>query len=264
MGGSRSTRFWLAVVAVLISLGVGLVSLAQEVSGAHSRGYVVILKNNQRIRASEPMKIVGKQVFINLATGTMTAIPLKMVDIIATERYNKQGFGNALTIEGLDFSGTPAPTPTPDVPLGSIASINARGKAILGSSSTPTPTPTPGIKLQSVPYANERVDKAFKQIFDASHLYLYRTSVGTKPNYYFIQAITDSEKEVFHTLVTVSKAFSLIRKLHPELAPSAVELEMRTTSGKAAGTFRLLPEDAEQLNSGKVSPEQFYVSHVIF
>jgi len=39
---------------------------------------------------------------------------------------------------------------------------------------------------------------------------------------------------------------------------------MRTTSGKPAGTFRLTPEAAEELNSGKVSPEQFYVSHVIF
>jgi len=264
MDRSRSIRSWLAALVVVVTLAGAISAVAQVSIAGPSKGYVVILKNKQRIRASEPMKIVGKQVFITLSTGTMTAIPLSMVDIIATERYNKLGFGSALTVDGLDFTGTPAPTPTPKVPLGSIVTIHAGKNPMLGSSSTPTPSPTPGIKLQTVPYPNKNVDKAFKQIFDANHLYLYRTSLGTRPNYYFVQAITDSQREVFLALTTVCKAFGMIRKLHPELAPAAVELEMKTTSGKAAGTFRLKPEDIEEINSGKVSPEQFYVSHVIF
>ena len=262
-------RSWLVVLAVPVLLLLGFQARAQDAQGhsalgGRAKGYVVILKNKQKIRASKPMKIVGKQVFITLTTGTMTAIPLSMVDIIATERYNQMGFGSAVAIEGLDFSGTPAPTPTPEVPLGSVVSINAGSNPLLGSSSTPTPSPTPGIRLQTIPYPNKNVDKAFRQIFDANNLYLYRTSIGTQPNYYFVQAITDSEREVFHTLKTVCKAYGMIRKLHPELAPAAVELEMKTTSGKAAGTFRLMPKDIEEINSGKVSPEQFYVSNVIF
>ena len=269
MQRSRSFRSWLIAAAVPAMLLAGYPAQGQDaqtvdLEKSHPKGYVVILKNKQKIRASKPMKIVGKQVFITLSTGTMTAIPLNMVDIIATERYNKMGFGNALAIEGLDFSGTPVPTPTPEVPLGSIVSIHAGTRPELGSSATPTPTPTPGIKLQTAPYPNKNVDEAFKQIFDANNLYLYRTSIGTRPNYYFVQAITDSEREVFHALTTVCKAYGMIRKLHPELAPAAVELEMKTTSGKAAGTFRLSPDDIQEINSGKISPEQFYVSHVIF
>jgi len=264
MKRTRSMRSWLVAVVLLATFSVGIPAIAQDGFGERSKGYVVILKNKQKIRAREPMQIVGKQVFITLVTGTMTAIPLEMVDIIATERYNKLGFGSALMVEGLDFSGTPAPTPTPKVPLGSIVSIHADTEAVLGSSSTPTPSPTPGIKLQMAPYPNKNVDEAFKQVFDEGHLYLYRTSVGTQPNYFFVQAITDSEREVFLALKVVCKAFAVIRKLNPELAPKAVELEMKTTSGKAAGTFRLTPEMAEELNSGKVAPEQFYVTHVIF
>ncbi len=264
MDRSRPMRLWLVAMVLLIAFTGGILAVAQDASEGRAKGFVVILKNKQRIRAREPMKIVGKQVFITLITGTMTAIPLNMVDIVATERYNKLGLGDALTIEGLDFTEAPVATPTPRTPLGSIVSIHAGTSPVLGASSTPTPTPTPGIRLQTTPYPNKNVDKAFKQIFDSNHLYLYRTSIGTQPGYYFVQAITDSEREVFLALETVCKAFAIIQNLHPELAPKAVELEMRTTSGKPAGTFRLTPDIAQELNSGKLSPEQFYVTHVIF
>jgi len=78
-------------MVLLAAFTTGILAIAQEMPEGHAKGYVVVLKNKQRIRAREPMKIVGKQAFITLITGTMTAIPLDMVDIIATERYNKLG-----------------------------------------------------------------------------------------------------------------------------------------------------------------------------
>ena len=242
---------------------VGL-CLVATLAGA-TQGYVVILKNGQRIPARQAYEIKGQQAWITLITGTVTAIPLKMVDVVATERYNKLGFGSALTVEGLyDASGTPRPTPTPPRPLGSIASIQSQGHSTLGSMFTPTPTATPGIKLQKTSYPDKRVDTAFKQIFDEQHLYLYRTSVGTTPKFFFVQVVTDSEEEVFHALKVVADAFALIHKLHPEMSPTAVELEMRTTAGKPAGTFRISLKDAQKLSAREISTEQFYVQHVIF
>ncbi|NIA09996.1 MAG: hypothetical protein GWP10_09780 [Nitrospiraceae bacterium] len=245
---------------ILIVLSAFLVA---GIAGA-TAGYVVILKSGQRIRAQKAYEIKGAQAWITLITGTVTAIPLKLVDVVATERYNRLGFGSALTVEGVD-TNRPAPTPTPEVSLGSIASIQPRGtNSILGSSVPPTPTPTPGIKLQRKLYPDKRVDAAFQRIFDEQHLYLYRTSVGTRSGYYFVRAITDSEAQVFHALKVVASAYTLIHKLHPELAPKAVELAMRTTAGKPAGTFRISLAQAQELTSGKIGVAQFYVSNVIF
>ena len=254
------------VALLLMALAASAVLVAADSGEEPERpkGYVVILKNGQRIPAREPMKIMGQQVFITLMTGTMTAVPLKMVDIIATQRYNKLGLGSALTIDELEFKPTPGATPTPKVPLGSIVSLDAGRDAELGTTTTPTPTPTPGIKLQDVPYPDPKVDKAFRAILDSRKLYLFRTSVGTRPDYFFIQASTDSEKEVFHALKVVAEAYAMIAELHPEIAPAAVELEMVTTASKPAGTFRLTREQAEELRSGAVRPEEFYVTHVIF
>ncbi len=252
----RRTRRSIVAIVLVTLLFAGL-------AGA-TTGYIVILKNGQRIRARKPYQIKGPQAWITLLTGTVTSIPLKLVDVVATERYNRLGFGSALTVEGIT-TGRPAATPTPKVPLGSIASIQPRGhSSILGSSVPPTPTPTPGIKLQKNPYSNKKVDAAFQRLFDAQHLYLYRTSEGTRPDYYFVQAVTDSESQVFHALKVVANAYALIHKLHPELAPKAVELAMQTTAGKPAGTFRISLAQAEELASGKVGVAQFYVSNVIF
>jgi hypothetical protein len=39
---------------------------------------------------------------------------------------------------------------------------------------------------------------------------------------------------------------------------------MIQTSGKPAGTFRLTPDQALELTTGKVPTQNFYIKHVIF
>lgn len=244
-------------VAILI-----LILVATVVAAA---GYVVVLKDGHRIRCREPMRIEGPNVHLTLVTGTLVSYPVDLVDIVETERYNQMGFGDALLIDELSLQGTPIPTPTPKLSLGQYASIDAsHTNPVLGSTAKPTPTPTPGIRLQTIKYHDDRVDQAFSKFFDESKLYIYRTSAGTQANYYYIQTVTDSEKEVFDSLRIVTEGFTLIQRLHPDIAPEAIELQMIQTSGKPAGTFRLLPEQSAELADGKVSVEQFYVNHVIF
>lgn len=243
-----------AVVTVLLLL-VGVLAAAD--------GYVVILKNGHKIRCREAMRIDGENAIITLVTGTMTSYPLSQVDLIETERYNKLGLGDALLIEELTVGGTPAPTPTPKRSLGHFASLDS-GDAALGANITPTPTPTPGIKLQNQPYHDPRVEQAFSKIFDDKSLYLYRTSAGTRPEYFYVQAVTDSQREVFEALQVVSEAYAILHQLHAESAPEAVELQMVQTSGRPAGTFRLSPELAKSLVNRQISVEKFYVENVIF
>jgi hypothetical protein len=233
---------------------------------AATQGYVVILKSGHKIRCKEPMSIEGPNAVLTLATGTLASYPLALVDLVETERYNQLGLGSALMIEELSVQGTPIPTPTPYTSLGQHATIDGGGGGAvsLGSTIEPTPVPTPGIKLQSEKYHDERVDQAFIKIFDEKELLIYTTSRGTQPDHYFVQTTTDSEREVFDALETVAEAYVLINRIHPEIAPAAVELKMLQTSGKPAGTFRLTPALAKELADGDTPTQTFYIKNVIF
>ena len=231
-----------------------------------AQGYVVILKSGHKIRCREPMRIEGPNAIITLAKGTVTSYPLELVDLVETERYNQLGLGDALMIEELSVHGTPIPTPTPYTSLGQHATIDGSGgdHPALGSTVEPTPVPTPGIKLQPEKYHNERIDQAFAKIFDDKDLLIYRTSQGTQTDFFFVQTTTDSEREVFEALEAVAEAYVLIDRIHKEIAPAAVELEMIQTSGKPAGTFRLTPNLAKELADGTTPTQTFYIKNVIF
>ncbi len=243
-----------AVIMVLIA--------AQVASAA---GYVVILKNGYKIRCKEPMVVQGDNALITLVTGTMASYPLAQIDIIETERYNQQGLGDAVEIEELSVVTDVLPTPTPKGPLGNFVTLDSMQRnPELTANLPPTPTPTPGIRLQTYPYHDERVTRAFEKVFADEKLYLYHTSGGTKQGFFYVQAVTDSEAQVFHALETVCRAFYLIRAADPTIAPEAVELQMVQTSRKAAGTFRITPADAESLLNGSTSVQNFYIRNVIF
>lgn len=232
---------------------------------ASASGYVVVLKNGEHIRCREPLAIEGHLAILTLKTGQVTSYPVDQIDLIETERYNKLGVGDAYIIEELTREDDVPPTPTPRLTLGSYAEITAENvNPELGTKTEPTPVPTPGIKLYDRGFKDERVDAAFLEVFDKHSLYLYRTSVGTQPDYFFVQVVTDSQREVFHALKTVAKAYTLIMNADPTAAPAAVELKMLETSGKPAGTFRLTYEDARILVAGETTPEKFYVENVIF
>ena len=231
-----------------------------------AEGYVVILKSGHKVRCKEPMRIEGPIAMLTLSTGTLASYPLILIDLVETERYNQLGLGDALMIEELSVDSEAVPTPTPKTSLGEFTTISAgEGEAKgLGSTAKPTPVPTPGIEMQDEKYRDERVDQAFAKIFDDKELLIYRTSRGTQRDYYFVQTTTDSEREVFEALEIVAEAYVLITRIHGEMAPKAVELEMIQTSGKPAGTFRLTPSLAKELVDGDTPTQTFYIKNVIF
>jgi len=247
---------FLIMSVVVLSLGIAALVAAS--------GAIVVLKNGQKLRCKEPMTIQGKNAIITLSTGIVTSYPLSQVDLVATERYNQLGLGDALTIDALERNDKTTPTPTPQPSLGSLAKISAQNVgADLGMQEI-EPTPTPGIMLKTYGYRDEKVDAAIREVLDKENIYLYRTSAGTKTDYFFVQATTDNEREVFNAIRAVAKAFALISTRAPKLAPKAVELKMVETSGKNAGTFRMTPEQAAAIADGSVSIEKYYVENVIF
>jgi hypothetical protein len=248
----------------VVSLVVTILLVGSMIASAG--GYVVILKSGHKVRCKEPMRIEGPIAMLTLATGTLASYPLVLIDLVETERYNQLGLGDALMIEELSVEGQAIPTPTPKTSLGEFTTIGAGGEESqkLGSTVEPTPLPTPGIEMQTEKYHDERVDEAFAKIFDDKELLIYRTSRGTQEDYFFVQTTTDSEREVFAALEIVAEAFVLINRIHAEIAPKAVELEMIQTSGKPAGTFRLTPALAKELADGDTPTQTFYIKNVIF
>ena len=244
----------------VVLLAVPLIAILMM---AAAEGYVVVLKNGSRIRAREPITIEGRNAIITLVTGTLTSLPIEQVDLVATERYNQLGLGSALMVDELS-SETPVPTSTPRISLGHYASIDMQGNPELGTAITPSPTPTPGIRLQTIPYADQRVTQAFTQLFEDKHFYVYRLSAGTRPGCFFIQAVTDSQQQVFEALRVITEAYTVIDQVDAANAPAAIEVELVSSGNKPAGTFRLTPDQARELSSGAVSVEKFYIDHVIF
>jgi hypothetical protein len=248
------------LLAAAYVLAIVVAALAVAVPGA--KGAVIFFKGGTFIRAKEPLRIEGRSAIITLVTGTVASYPLDQVDLVQTERYNKLGLGDSIVV--MDDLLHPVPTATPTPSLGGLATIDLRSNPLLGTSVPPTPTPTPGIQLQNQPYHDARVDGAFTQMFDDLKLYSYRTSAGTQPEYFFVQASTDNQQQVFQALKVVTQTYATIHELNRDLAPLAVELQMISVSGKPAGTFRITPEMAHALAGGEVSVEQFYVNYVIF
>ena len=247
---------WITLAVVCIAIAVVLTAVAVT-------GYVVFLKNGSSIRALKPMEIQGRQVIITLLNGTETSISVEQIDLVKTERYNQQGFGSSLMMEGLSDMKSP-PTPTPRPRLGEMGRLQVGKEPTPDISVPPTPTPTPPIKLRESPYPAKAITDAFSRIFDDERMYLYNMSVGTQSDRLHISVVTDSEREVFHAVEVVSKAYHLIAELGEEGVPEMIELQLVTTTSKPAGTFRIEPETAKSLVQDQMSVEQFYVRHVIF
>lgn len=222
--------------------------------------YVVYLKNGKRVVAREKYQVKGKMAIVTMKNGSVVALPLDQIDLPKTEKINSMGLGDA-DLLALGEEGPPPPTPTPTpamTTLGRLRKDLARptGEAAL-------PTPTPGITLRDKPFADKGVDRAFQEGLERYHLYLYRTSQGSRPEYFFVE-VRVNEKEVGRALEAVCTTYHLLKKTAAERAPEKVELRLVNEAGQEAGLFRLSPEEAAELAEGKVTPEEFFRQHVLF
>ena len=223
--------------------------------------YVIILRNGNRVVAREKYKVQGTTAIFQAKNGTYTSIPLDQMDVEETDRVNGLGLGDAQLLEWVDKKKV-LPTPTPTPPVAKLGHIKAGVAAKEGSATKPTPTP--GVMFRETHYKDLKVEQAFEQGLESYHLYLYRTSEGTKPEYLFIEIQVNGQPETLKALQAVTATYQLLVQKAPERTPERVELQMLNEAGKEAGVFRLSAADAAELVGGKVTPEAFYVQHVIF
>lgn len=241
-------RLLAVATALLMSVGV-----------AHAV-YVVYLKNGKRVVAREKYQVKGKFAIITLKNGSVVSVPLDQVNVEKTEKINSLGLGDAELL-ALGEEGPPPPTPTPTPAMTTLGKL--RGEIAKPTGEAAKPTPTPGIMLRDRPYRDRGVDRAFQEGLERYHLYLYRTSQGTRPEYFYVE-VQVTEKEVPKALEAVCMTYDLLRQSAPDRAPQQVELRLLNEVGREAGLFRIAPEQAAELASGKVTPEEFFRRYVLF
>ncbi len=224
--------------------------------------YVIILRNGERVVAKEKYQAKGPNAVFQTKIGIWTSIPLDQIDMESTDRVNNQGLGDAQLLEWVDAK-KPIPTATPTPAVASLGHIKLGGM-FKPEGAAALPSPTPGVMYRDKPYKDAQVDQAFQQGLESAHLYLYRTSTGTQPAYLFLEIQVNGQPETLKALQAVAATYELLTKKAPERAPERVEIQMLNESGKEAGVFRLSAVDAFDLVSGKVTPQNFYVQHVIF
>jgi hypothetical protein len=238
-----------------------LVVVALLAASWASGTYVIVLKSGKRVVGREKYVVKGNNALIQLKNGALTAVPLSQIDLPKTEKLNAENLGDAVSLDWVDGTETP-PTPTPTPSVAGLGRIRSQVGQIFGEAAKPTPTP--GIMFRDSKYSDVQVEKLFQEGLESYHLYLYRTSAGTRPEYLFVEVSVNGQPEVLKTLQAVSLTYHLLAQKSPERSPAQVEVQMINESGKEAGLFRLTALEAAELATGKITPEDFFIKKVIF
>jgi hypothetical protein len=223
--------------------------------------YIIVLRNGTRVVARERYQVKGPNAIFVTKIGTLTSLPLSQIDTTATAKANALNLGDAEALDWVDIQKM-FPTPTPTPPVSALGRIRPGVATKEGDAAKPTPTP--GVGYRDARYRDPQVDMAFQQGLESYHLYLYRTSEGTQGSYLFIEIQVNGQPETLKALQAVSSTYQLLAEKAPERLPERVEIQMINEAGKEAGLFRMSVADAAELVSGKVTPDKFFVDHVIF
>src|SRR5260221_10623330 len=70
-------------------------------------GYVMVLKDGSKVLSKDKYEEKRGFAVFHLPNGTINQIPMAKIDIVATEKYNKENVGNAITWD------SPGDIPTP-------------------------------------------------------------------------------------------------------------------------------------------------------
>jgi hypothetical protein len=256
-GGYTSLGEEVVKVKRAVLIGVFFLLVAHQALAV----YVIVLRNGTRIVAKDRYQVKGPNAIFVTKIGTLTSIPLSQIDVQATSKANALNLGDAEALDWVDLQRI-FPTPTPTPPVSALGHIRAGIATKEGDAAKPTPTP--GVGFRETRFHDQQVDEAFQQGLESYHLYLYRTSQGTQPGYLFIEIQVNGQPETLKAIQAVSSTYQLLAEKAPERLPERVEIQMINEAGKEAGLFRMSPADAAELVSGKITPDKYFVEHVIF
>ena len=236
-----------------------LALLALFLLASSAFAYVVKLKDGSLVFARAPYTVKGKRAIITLENGTVTQIELDKIDVPGTEKYNRENFGNVISIDAPEEKPRQLPTPIPrsTKPLGDLVRPRQTGLGL------PTPGPAastrPGASAEARQAVDPGVQAAFSRVFEETGIIRYRMSAERGKTR--LSATANSEQEVFNVLSASARA---ITEAASRGRAATIEIVMTTASGEAAGTLEMTPEQAKLLASRGTTVQDYFVKNVIF
>jgi hypothetical protein len=223
--------------------------------------YVIKLKDGTLVFARAPYTVKGTQAIITLENGNVTQIALDKVDVPGTVKYNKENFGNVISIDAPEERPKQLPTvpPRSNNPLGDL--IKQRGTRV----GLPTPGPAaPASASASGGKTGEAVDSVyqsvFTQVFQGAEISQFRVT-SARGGITRVLVTADSEQAVFSVLSASARA---MRDAFARGRSAPVEIVLTTLSGESAGTFEMTPVDAKLLVDRHLTVQEYFVKNVMF
>lgn len=266
-------------------------ALVALLAGGPALGYVIYLRDGTRLIAREKPTARGKDYVFLSQSGNRQMIPVAEVDEARTRAHNEGGFGDSYVMT--ETPGQRAPeAPSKGQSLSDVIrnrKITIRDSNVPGRAAQddiapvkPTPAPAPGLArsaprqgtsgsgrgaqaagsalAQAGPAVDTQISDAFTRALETSGIRGARL-VPNGPGLR-VQALTDSEQQVFAALGAVARGIKESRALGKPM--ERTEIVLATSTGQAAGRFNMSADDADALLNGKISAANWFVANVVF
>ena len=216
--------------------------------------YVIKLKDGSLIFARIKYTVKGDRAIVTLENGTVTAMKLELIDVEGSEKYNAENFGNVVAIDTPEgHKPTPIPSAGPTAPRLQDYIKDKKPRMGLPAAEKPS-TDASGPSFQPV---DANLQSAFAKIFDGAGISQYRLTVFRGKTGLLVTANT--EEQVFNALSAAARALS-----DPSSRgnPITIKIILTTSSGEAAGTLDMSPEQARLMVNGQITAADFFVKNV--
>jgi hypothetical protein len=235
--------------------------------------YVIYTRDGARIEAREKPVVQGRRVVYLTPLGTSQTIALDEWDQTRSEKANREGLGGAYVLDDPSGNRNTSTLPNPEAKKPSLSEyIKKHGRQLdpdrpeprVGELVTERQTRAPRTSAKAVDAAlvvlDPVVSDAFMRALDGSNV--KGVKLGNLPSALRVQAVTDSEQQVFLALMASARGLKESRAAGKPL--EKVEVVLATASGESAAHFDVSPDDANALLNGRISPAKYFVTRVIF
>jgi hypothetical protein len=223
--------------------------------------YIVVLKNGNRYNAKQKWTVTNGKAIVLLDNGQSLQLDPALIDVAKSEQMTKFGLANANVI---DLNAEAPERKVQQQPsLGSTIKLRKPGQqaaeeaaAAKAAAAIPAPVATgPGVMSAQV------IDK-FQRAYENVGIYEQKVE-SSGAHGIRVELTADTEERVFNAISATS--FLMVRNAGVDSASiDVVELFMKTTTGGAAGRFKMTREDADALDKRTVSQQEYFVKKVIY
>ena len=248
------------------TLVISLVALVLAVPAFAT--YIVVLKSGEQYKAKAKWTIVNGKAIVQLENGQSLQLNPADIDVAKSEQVTKLGLGEVGVI---DLNSGRNAQPTTARPQQSTLGNTIKLRN-LGGSTAPSNVPTAGaadapLAPVTGPVLSAQVIDKFDRAYENVGIFEKKLS-PTGPNSLRAELTADNEEKVFNAISATSLLIdrnAFLSNVNIEV----VELYMRTTTGGAAGRFKMTREDARWLetipaNRRQNALHEYFVHKVLF